>query len=388
MSNLFYSIVGPLIGWSILAALFSFLALPLLLGLLMAFRVVRYREWPAMVAVALNLLTLAANGNYLYNLMNWQSSRFPTAMNVADCALTFGTPVILFILILTLTRRRLLWGVGMPLLVGLALLVMRAQYMERKESDAASYREQVKLLSPHTGTPLVRWWRDVRSSHGPVLLQGHVPRATPLVLLTDPFSQTFQPGFCTAEAASYTPPAKDPAVLGNVTEAVGLKGCAEPWRQGLAVLERPVASYRAVAFAPYAGAPDPAILAHPLVRRRFEELGYEGGNFEPAKAVLSQAAGPPQSTVFLTALMPRKSAPNAFPCTGPVLLVSVRDRANIKAVLPYCALTWNLFDVDDDRYLAAITQQPTPPAEDLMNPDTTYWLFRVANGDLQQMWPE
>jgi hypothetical protein len=109
----------------------------------------------------------------------------------------------------------------MPLLVGLALAAVGAEYTERKAGDAASYRAQVKPLSPRTGTPLVRWWRDDRRSRGPVLLRGHVPQATPLVLLTDPFSRTFQPGYCTAEAASYTPPAKDPAVLGNVAGVGG-----------------------------------------------------------------------------------------------------------------------------------------------------------------------
>jgi hypothetical protein len=67
--------------------------------------------------------------------------------------------------------------------------------------------------------------------------------------------------------------------------------------------------------------------------------------------------------------------------------VSVHDLGNIQTVLPYCTLSWNLFEVDNDLYFAAITQQPTPPGEEVMNPDTTYWLLRVEGTELKQLWP-
>jgi hypothetical protein len=380
-------IAAPLIGWSILAALLFFLSVPLLIGLLMAFRLVRYRAWLAMVAFTWSMVTLAASGNYLYNLIYWTSSRIPPGMNVADCALTFGTPPFLFIVILMRSQRRVLWGLGMVLLAGLALAAMHKQFADRKAADAEVYRREVKPLSPSTGTPLVRWWRDYRLRVPRVLLQGHVLEATPVVLLTDPFSRDFQPEFCTGVASTYWPPVKDPAVLGNVTEVVGLKGCAPRWTQGLAAPERPVATYRAISFRPFSGAPDRKVLSNPLVRQAFQKLRYDPANFDLTKAELSQATALHQSDFYLTALMPIRSAPDAFPCTGPVLLVSVHDFGNVQTVLPYCTLSWNLFEVDNDLYFAAITQQPTPPGEEVMNPDTTYWLLRVEGTELKQLWP-
>ncbi len=380
-------VAAPLIGWCIAAAFLFFLAFPLLIGLLIAFKFVRFRAWLAMVAVIVSMATLAESGNYLYNLLSWTSSRFSPGMNIAVCALTFGTPPILFFVILMRSRRRVLWGLGMVLLAGLALAAMHNQFAERKARDAEVYRQQVKPLSPRTGTPLVRWWRDDRTKVPRVLLQGHVFEATALVLLTDPFSRDFQPGFCTGVASTYWPPVKDPAVLGNVTEVVDLKGCPARWMQGLAVPERPVATYRAISFQPFAGAPDREVLTRPIVRQAFQKLRYDPSNFDLTHAQLSQSTSLPQTGVYLTALMPIRSAPNAFPCTGPVLLVSVHDLGNVQTVLPYCTLSWNLFAVDDDLYFAAITQQPTPPGEDVMNADTNYWLLRVEGRELKQLWP-
>jgi hypothetical protein len=388
MMDSLFSHIGPVIGLCILAVLYFFLAFPLLLGLLMACKVLRYRDWLAAVAVALSMAIVAESGNYLYNLIYWTSSRLSPGMNVLTCVLTFGTPLFLFVLILLRSRRRVLWGVSMLLVTGLALVAMRNQFVERKASDAEAYRQGVKPLSPRTGTPLVRWWRDDRRRVPRFLLQGHVLEGSPVVLLTDPFARAFQPQFCTAVASTYWPSVKDPAELGNVTEMVGLKGCAERWGQGLAVLERPVRAYRAISFQPFSGAADHEVLTRPTVRQKFAKLGYDPANFDPAKAEVSQATALPQTRLFLTALQPIKRAPNIYPCTGPILLLSVHDLGNVQTVLPYCTLNWNLFAVDDDLYFAAISQEPTPPGDELpMGPDQTYWLFRVEGTELKQLWP-
>jgi hypothetical protein len=59
----------------------------------------------------------------------------------------------------------------------------------------------------------------------------------------------------------------------------------------------------------------------------------------------------------------------------------------VKAVLPYCALNWNLFQLDDELYFTATTQAPTPPGYEIMNPDQTNWLWRVDGTELKQLWP-
>ena len=377
-----------LIGRSIEVALLLFFAIPLLIGLLIAFQWIRYRVWLALPAFGMSLATLAASGNYLYNLTYLTSNRFPLWMNIALCGLTFGTPPFLFILILAHSRRRVLWAAAMLLFTGLALLSTRSEYVERVARDAEAYRQGARPLSPTTGTLLVRWWRDYHTSTPRVLLQGHVLEATPVTLLTDPFSGTFQPQFCTAVASTYTPPVKDPALLGNVTEVANLQGCAKDWVQGLAVLERPVSSFQAVELAPFSGAPDLDVFTRPVVRQAFGKLAYDVGNFDASKAQVTQASGQPQMSVYVTALRPTRIPPSHFPCAGPVLFLSMRELANVQAVFPYCAVVWNLFRVDHDLYFAAVTEQPTPPDEELaMNPDTTYWLFRIDGGELKQLWP-
>lgn len=388
MLNNFLPIIAPFIGWGIMAVYFFCIGFPLLLGLLMAFKLLRYRDWLAVVAVVLSAALFAESGNYLYNLIYWTSSRFSPAMNILSCILIFATPPFLFALVLVRSRRRVIVSVGMLIITGLAGVAARREFVDRKARDAEAYRQGAKVLSPRTGTPLVRWWRDDRHRVPRFLLQGHVLEGTPLVLLTDPFSRDFQPQFCTAVASIYSPPASDPAVLGNVTEMAGLKDCSNRWTQGVAVLERPVATYQAIAFQPRPGTPDREVLTRPMVRQGFQKFGYDPANFEPAKAALTQATGPRQTTTFATALTPIKSAPNAYPCTGPVLLISVHDPGNVQAVLPYCTLSWNLFAVDDDLYFAALTQQPTPPGDQhSMGPDQTYWIFRAEGTELKQLWP-
>ncbi len=71
MINTFVSIAGPFLGWCIAAALLFIVAFPLLIGLLMAFNLLRYREWLAILAVTWSMAILAGSGNYIYNLINW-----------------------------------------------------------------------------------------------------------------------------------------------------------------------------------------------------------------------------------------------------------------------------------------------------------------------------
>jgi hypothetical protein len=249
---------------------------------------------------------LAESGDYLYNLMNWASSRASPGMNIAFCALTFATPPFLFILILTRSQRRLLWGLGIVLLTSLSVISIWSEFVERKARDAEAYRQGIRPLSPRTGTSFVRWWRDYRTRPERVLLQGHISEATQVVLLTDPFSSAFQPQFCTGVASTYLSPVKDPAELGNATEVVGLKGCDKRWPYGVAALERDVTAYRAVPFQPFSGDLSGQVFARPVVRSAFAKLGYDPANFDVSKAELSQAIGPGQTSVFLTALKPIK----------------------------------------------------------------------------------
>jgi hypothetical protein len=387
MINPLQSAAGSILGVCIAAAFFFFLAFPLLLGLLMAVKILPYREWLAILAVAASLATVAASGNYLYNLLYWTSSRFSPAMNIGVCTLTFGTPLFLLILILARSRRRVLWGLGMVLFAGLAILSIGSQFSERKAGDADAYRQGVKPLSSRTGTSLVQWWCDDRTKDRRYLLRGHVPKATPVVLLTDPFSRSFQPQFCTGVASTYWPPVKDPAVLGNVTEVEGLKGCTERWVQGVAVLERSVTIYKAVSFQSLSGALDRQVFTYPVVRQGFEKFGYDPMNFDASRAELKHAIGPRQTEFFVASLQPIRRPPDAFPCADPALLISIHDLGNVQAVLPYCTLNWNVFQLNDDLYIAAITQRPTPPGEDIMNADVTDWLLRIEGTELKQIWP-
>ena len=236
MINTFVSIAAPFLGWCIAAALLFVVAFPLLIGLLMAFNLLRYREWLAILAVTWSMAILAGSGDYIYNLINWTSSRFPPGINIVSCVLIFLTPPFLFVLVLTHSRRRWLWGLGILLLTSLSLISFRNEFVKEKSAMRRRIVKRVRPLSPRTGTSLVQWWRDYRGRTERVLLLGHVPEATQVVLLTDPFSRSFQPQFCTGTASAYWPPVKDPAELGNVTEVAGLKGCSKSWTQGIAAL--------------------------------------------------------------------------------------------------------------------------------------------------------
>ena len=387
MMDIFYSIIGPIIGTCIMAALLLFLATPLLIGLLMALKILRYREWLAMLAVGMSLAILVESADFIYNLIFMTASRMSLAMNITMSVLTFATPPFLFVLVLARSRRRWLWGLVILILTSLSLLAMRNEFRTRVERDAEAYRQGMKPLTPRTGTSFVRWWRHYRGLREMILLQGHIPEATRVVLLTNPFSRPFQPQFCTGAASTYWPPVKDPAELGNVTEVAGAKDCHQDWVSGVAALDRSVSIYRAVPFQPFSGEFDRQLFAHPVVRQAFQEFRYDPANFDTSKAELTRAVGLRQTVLFSTALQPIRTPPNAFPCSDPAVLISIHDLGNVKAVLPYCALNWNLFQLDDELYFTATTQPPTPPGLEIMNPDQTTWLWRVEGTELKQLWP-
>src|SRR5579862_6101731 len=172
--NSFYSILGPIIGIGITTVLLLFLATPLLLGLLMALKIWRYREWLAMLAVGMSLAILVESADYIYNLIYMTTSRFPPALNIAVSVLTFATPPFLFVLVLARSRRRGWWAMAILILTSLSLLAMRSEFRSRVERDAEAYRQGMKPLTPQTGTGFVRWWRHYRGLKEMILLQGHI----------------------------------------------------------------------------------------------------------------------------------------------------------------------------------------------------------------------
>jgi hypothetical protein len=370
----------------VVALYLSLWVIPFLIGLLIALGIVRYREWLAILAVAGSMVSLAGNGDLLYNLTYMPLGRFGPLL-VALLSLSFFAPLFLLILVFVRSRRRRSWALATLLLAPLTLVSMRGEFVTRGKRDAEAYRQGVKPLTPQTGTSFVRWWRDYRGLEQRILLQGHIPETSQVVLLTDPFNLSLQPHFCTGTASVYWPPQKDPTKLGNVTEVAGLQGCDQTWQSGVAALERTLTNYRALPFEPFSGAPDKRVPANPAVRQAFDKFGYDPANFIWSKTEVARAKGSRQAILFIAAFSPIKTLPNAFPCTGPSLLVGVQDLENIKVVLPYCTLSWNLFQLDDELYFAAFTQEPTPPGLEVMNPDQTQWLFRVEGTELRQLWP-
>src|ERR1022692_3138032 len=112
MIDIFYSILGPIIGTCIIAALVLLLATPLLIGLLMALKILRYREWLAILAVGMSLAILVESADFIYNLIYMTSNRMSVAMNITMSVLSFGTPPFLFVLVLARSQRRWVWGLG------------------------------------------------------------------------------------------------------------------------------------------------------------------------------------------------------------------------------------------------------------------------------------
>jgi hypothetical protein len=387
MPNGFLSIAGEMLGLFLVAVVLSLLFLPFLIGLLMAFNVLRYRDWLAGIAIAASFLALANNGDLLYNLTYMPMKRFFMVLMV-PIIFSFVAPP--FLLILSMIRSRRWWW---PLLLTLflapmAIFSMRREFLVRRDRDVVAYREGVKILSPSTGTDFVPWSRDFHQAPlGRLFLQGHISESTKVVLLTDPFTVHFQPEFCTAIASTYLPPAKDPADLGNVTELADTEGCNKIWQSGVAALERQVASYKELLSEPVPAIRDSQARSNPVVRKAFEKLNYDLAKLDWSKPQVNRIVGPGQRLFFITMLPTIQPARSAFPCSQRALLLSAGTPENIRAVLPVCSNTWHAFQLNDELYLAVVTEQPIPPEADPHGPEWTHWLFRVEAKDVKQLWP-
>jgi hypothetical protein len=290
-------------------------------------------------------------------------------------------------LILKHSPRKGLWISAMLPLMALAGFGIQQEYKNRIQRDLVEYQKGMAFLLPKNGTLFTRCEVKHRVSGGvlvnQVYVQGHVPGGIRVTLLTDPFSSNFRPRYCIGLAGAYHPAASDPAVLGNVTEIGSLQGCDLTAIYSLAVIERAITRYEAVPFRPFPSRPE---LSHPVVRTSFQKFRYNPADFDIAHAQGSRAAGARGENLFISALRPLRTPPNAFPCANPALVLSVQSEERVQVVLPYCVLGWSLFELNEELYFAATTQEPTPPG-DVMNPDWTQWLFRVEPSTLSQIWP-
>jgi len=273
-------------------------------------------------------------------------------------------------------------------LLGLTVLGIRRDYQERIQRDLVEYQKGMAALLPSTGTLFTRCEVKHLVSGGvpvdEVYVQGHVPQGVGVTLLTDPFSGNFRPRYCTGIAGNYRPANPDPAVLGNVTEIGSLQGYDRTAIYTVAVIERTITRYEAV---PVQAFPSHPRLSDPVVRTSFQRLHYNPADFDVAQAQGSRATGARGENLFVSALKPLHTPLNAFPCANPALLLSVQSAERVQAVLPYCALGWNVFELNEELYFTATTQEPTPPGELVMGPDWTPWLFRVEPSALRQIWP-
>lgn len=380
--------VGRLIGVGIMAVLYGALALPLVAALLIATNRLRYRGWLAGPAFVFSLISLQLSSDFVYNLMHWTKSR-PTAVESAlTVALLGASPLFLIGVILRRSPRRGAWIAAMLPLMGLTGWGIQQNYKDRSQRDLAEYQQGLALLRPETGTLFTRCEVKHRVTGGvafdEVYVRGHVPQGARVTLLADPFSRNFRPRYCTGIAGSYRPADSDPAVMGNVTEVGSLEGCDPTTIYNSAVIQRTVTEYKAVSVQRFSSQPE---LSGPVIRTSFQKFRYNPTDFDVAHAVGSRATGGRGENLFVSALKPLHTPPNAFPCTDPALVLSIQSAERVQAVLPYCVLSWNLFELNDELYFAATTQEPIPPG-DVMGPDWTLWLFRVEHSALRQIWPK
>jgi len=371
-----------------MAGLYGYLALPLIIALLIASNRLRYRGWLAGLAFVISLVSLELSGDYAYNLMHWTKSRPSAVESTLTLALLGASPLFLMAVILKRSLRKGIWISAMLPLLGLTALGIQQNYEGRMQSDLAEYQKGVALLLPQTGTLFTRCEVKHRVSGGvafdEVYAQGHVPKGVRVTLLADPFSSNFRPRYCMGIAGTYRPAVSDPAVMGNVTEIGSLQGCDQTAIYNVAVIERTITRYKAFPVQPFPIHPE---LSHPVVRTSFQKFRYNAADFDVAHAQGSRAVGPRGENLFISALRPLRIPPNAFPCADRALVLSVQSVERVQAVLPYCVVSWNLFELNEEIYFAATTQEPTPPGGDVMGPDWTRWLFRVEPSALRQLWP-
>ena len=382
------SFAGRLIGAGIMAVLYGALVLPLIIALLMAVNRLRYRGWLAGLAFVISLVFLELSGDYAYNLMHWTKSRPSGVEGALTVALLCASPVFLVGLILKRSPRKVAWISAMLPLLGLTAWGIRQEYTDRIHRDLAEYQKGLALVLPETGTLFTRCEVKHRVSDGvavdEVYVQGHVPEGVRVTLLADPFSSNFRPRYSTGTAGTYHPAHSDPAVMGNVTEIGSLQGYDTTAIYNLAVIERAITRYKAVPVQPFSSHPE---LSHPVIRTSFQKFRYDPANFDAAHAQGSRATGERGENLFVSALRPFHSPLNAISCADPAVVLSVQSADRVQAVLPSCVLSWNVFELNEDFYFAANTQEPTPPGEDVMGPGWTSWLFRVDQSALTQIWP-
>ena len=380
--------IAYLVGEGILVALILIEAAPLVIAILTGAGILRYRGWLVASAFTLSLCSLAFSGDYFYNLTRWTTSRFPPLCNVLICVSLLASPPSLLWVALRRSGRKRFWATGAVLSGALTALLIHNEYFLRAKRDAEALRQGEALLGPRSGAFLAHCWLDNREHGGKFFVQGHAAEGTAVTLLGDPFSRPFRPSMCAGVAAAYRPAALDPAVLGNVTEVSNLRGCDKNAIYGLCALENPVTAYREIPSRPYSGPRERGILAHPVVQEGFRKYRYETSQFDADKAETFEAAGPNGEKLFVTTLKPLRTAPNAFPCDGPILILSTGKPENAGALFPYCVQNWNFFQLNGALYFTASTQEPVPPDAEAMNADWTAWLLRVDQPALRQLWPD
>jgi hypothetical protein len=380
MNSLFQSMAAFMMGAGILAAIMAWYAGPFLIGSLFFIMRSWYRSWIAGTALLISLITVTASADYLYNLSNWTQSRLPWWMNIWICFFLFSSPLCLILLILLRTARGKFWSLAMAaLLAGTAFSVWH-QWNTRVLSDQIPPPLTIGPRNAASGILLVHCGRD---PNGRVFLQGHVAASTAVTLLTDPFNPDIAAQTCTGTASTYFPPAKDPALWGNKTEVSNLQGYDPKAPYFLAVFGQPVALYRQLQAIPLSSPFEASILSRPEIQKTMKQYNYDAANFDPTQAKVQAASGPRGERLWITELNPLRRPPDAFHCTNPALILSIGNVSNAQLLLPYCAIQWNAFELNDSMYFSAITQQPTPPGEEIMNPDQEYHIFRVNQDSLE-----
>ena len=327
-----------------------------------------------------------ASGDYLYNLGRWARVRAAAPENLLSCFLLFATPLFWSFLVLARSRRKLLWGAGLAVLFTPVYFQVRGEFEKRKSGDFEFIRREAALLGPRTGTLFAQTMRDWHGDSRKLYLFGHVAGSAEVTLLTSPFSGAFRPLFCTAKTSSYLPPIPDPAAFGNATELTDLRNCEKNTEYGLAYLGPAVAEYKNIPFHPFTANFGPGGLSRPVVSEGLKKYGYAPADFDLKRTAFVKATGPHGRTVFITELKPLRFPQKARPCAGPSLIVSVGAPENAKAVLPFCALSWNLFRLNNELYFSAGTEAPSLPGTE-MCPDSAFWLFGVEKGELKPIWP-
>jgi hypothetical protein len=380
-------LVAIALGFGVVGLLTGLLVAPLCVGILIALGRLRYRPWLVGAALAVSLGCLRLSADYLYNLTHWTRTTSSIAIGILACIVLAAAPLLLSVLLVQRARRKVIPLAVISVAAVLVGISARAQFHERLAHDRAAYDAAIRLLSPATGTPFVRAGVRFRRTGEKRILLGHVPEGTRVTLLSSPFGKSFRARRCVGTASTYLLPSADPAVGGNATEIADLVGCDSAVVFGWAMLEKEVRQYDAVALVPDAAPLDAKVLATGAVEQSFRRLGYSPSDFDLPRATVRRTEGGDRTVVFVTAIDPLRRPRDMYPCADPALLVGLADPAHVVLVLPYCAVA-TTFHLNDELFIAATTQPPTPPGSETMNPEVTEWLFRVKSDGLVQIWPQ